>query len=192
MCAFIQPVCGFISQNQYLRTNISEPISQAVTGLTLPIHSFPGTILPLLLPEFFPLQSPTTSVLLFGPPGTGKTMMVRALVGDLSGGSKGDFNVNFFSVSGSSVGNKYRGESEKVLRAVFSLARNHSSPGSNPSLPTLSVVLLDELDSLFGDSPGADESSLRLRTTLLTELDGVAARGGGGNEVVVVGTTNLP
>ena len=94
-------------------------------------------------------------------------------------------------VNGSAVGNKYRGESEKVLRAVFDCARSYDAGVGEGE--TLSIVLLDEVDSLFGDGGGGgDESSLRLKTTLLTHLDGVAAGGEGKNKVVVVGTTNLP
>jgi katanin p60 ATPase-containing subunit A1 len=126
-------------------------------------------------------------------------MLVKSLIHDLRGDASNNFNVNFFSVSGSAVGNKYRGESEKVLRAVFDVARTHrasptSSEGGEEG-PAISIVLLDEVDSLFGDATNAssDESSLRLKTTLLTHLDGVAGAGGEGeNKVVVVGTTNLP
>jgi katanin p60 ATPase-containing subunit A1 len=171
-----------------------------------------STILPLLLPEFFPLQS-ATNILLFGPPGTGKTMLVKSLVADLRADpNNANVDVNFFSVNGSAVGNKYRGESEKVLRAVFDVARLHKTASS--ATTTLSIVLLDEIDSLFGDATNSssDESSLRLKTTLLTHLDGVSSSSSAtpsttdatttttttttttnlSNKVVIVGTTNLP
>ena len=50
-----------------------------------------STILPLLLPEFFPLQTPTTNVLLYGPPGTGKTMLVKTLIEDLRSDEENSF-----------------------------------------------------------------------------------------------------
>ncbi|KAI0910246.1 putative AAA family ATPase/60S ribosome export protein Rix7 [Ustulina deusta] len=112
-----------------------------------------------------------SGVLLWGPPGCGKTLLAKAVANE----SK----ANFISVKGPELLNKYVGESERSVRQVFSRAR--------ASAPC--IVFFDELDALVPrrDSSGTD-SSARVVNQLLTELDGMDNRSG----VYVIGATNRP
>ncbi|KAJ8128663.1 hypothetical protein O1611_g4970 [Lasiodiplodia mahajangana] len=112
-----------------------------------------------------------SGVLLWGPPGCGKTLLAKAVANE----SK----ANFISVKGPELLNKYVGESERAVRQVFSRAR--------ASAPC--IVFFDELDALVPrrDSSGTD-SSARVVNQLLTELDGMNNRSG----VYVIGATNRP
>ncbi|KAI1195972.1 putative AAA family ATPase/60S ribosome export protein Rix7 [Nemania serpens] len=112
-----------------------------------------------------------SGVLLWGPPGCGKTLLAKAVANE----SK----ANFISVKGPELLNKYVGESERSVRQVFSRAR--------ASAPC--IVFFDELDALVPrrDTNGTD-SSARVVNQLLTELDGMNSRSG----VYVIGATNRP
>lgn len=111
-------------------------------------------------------------VLMYGPPGCGKTYVARATAGELS--------ARFVSVSIHEIVDKYWGESEKFIHALFEDARRHS--------PT--VLFFDEFDAL-GASRGRGDSSFwrTLVDQLLQEMDGVGARN---REVLVFAATNMP
>jgi transitional endoplasmic reticulum ATPase len=116
---------------------------------------------------------PPKGILLFGPPGCGKTLLARAVATESE--------ANFISIKGPEVFSKWVGESEKAIREVFRKARM-SSP---------SIVFFDEMDSLvprrgsgYGDSGVAD----RVISQLLTEIDGISAL----RDVVVLAATNRP
>lgn len=112
-----------------------------------------------------------TGVLLWGPPGCGKTLLAKAVANE----SK----ANFISVKGPELLNKYVGESERAVRQVFVRARS--------SIPC--VVFFDELDALVPKRDDAlSESSARVVNTLLTELDGLSNRHG----IYVIAATNRP
>jgi len=112
-------------------------------------------------------------VLLWGPPGCGKTLLAKAVANE----SK----ANFISVKGPELLNKFVGESERALRTVFTRARS--------SIPC--VIFFDELDALVprrDEGGSGNEASARVVNTLLTELDGLASREG----IYVIAATNRP
>ncbi|KAH9864497.1 hypothetical protein J1614_010431 [Plenodomus biglobosus] len=115
--------------------------------------------------------SAPTGVLLWGPPGCGKTLLAKAVAAE----SK----ANFISVKGPELLNKYVGESERALRQVFMRARS--------SVPC--VIFFDELDALVPRrSNELHEASARVVNTLLTELDGLSQREG----IYLIAATNRP
>ncbi|KAI1388867.1 AAA-domain-containing protein [Hypoxylon trugodes] len=128
---------------------------------------------PIQNPERFAskgLEAPS-GVLLWGPPGCGKTLLAKAVANE----SK----ANFISVKGPELLNRYVGESERSVRQVFSRAR--------ASAPC--ILFFDELDALVPRRDGnGPEYSARLVNQLLTELDGMGSRLG----VYVIGATNRP
>ncbi len=114
--------------------------------------------------------APPRGILLYGPPGNGKTLLVKALASQSA--------INFISIKGPELLSKYVGESEQGVRELFARAR-HAAP---------CIVFLDEVDALApkrgldGRSPVTD----RVVSQLLTELDGVEALG----DVWVIAATN--
>ncbi|KAI0788237.1 ribosome biogenesis ATPase RIX7 [Fomes fomentarius] len=128
---------------------------------------------PIRRPELFSAVGIVAAcgVLLWGPPGCGKTLLAKAVANE----SK----ANFISVKGPELLNKYVGESERAVRQVFSRAR-----ASSPC-----VIFFDELDALVPRrDESMSESSARVVNTLLTELDGLDAR----KSVYVIAATNRP
>ena len=112
-----------------------------------------------------------TGVLLWGPPGCGKTLLAKAVANES--------RANFISVKGPELLNKYVGESERAVRQVFVRARS--------SIPC--VIFFDELDALVPKRDDTlSESSARVVNTLLTELDGLSNREG----IFVIAATNRP
>ncbi|KAG4304646.1 hypothetical protein PORY_002039 [Pneumocystis oryctolagi] len=141
-------------------------------------------IYPLLRPDLFNgLREPATGVLLFGPPGTGKTMLAKATATQAKS--------TFFSISASSLTSKFLGESEKLVRALFALAKELSP----------SIIFVDEIDALLSsrkEDGNEHEASRRLKTEFLIQWSSLAAAVAGkeGSEpisrVLVLAATNIP
>lgn len=128
---------------------------------------------PIKKPELYQKVgiSAPAGVLMWGPPGCGKTLLAKAVANES--------RANFISVKGPELLNKYVGESERAVRQVFQRAR--------ASVPC--IIFFDELDALVPRrNSSLLESSARVVNTLLTELDGLNDRQG----IFVVGATNRP
>ncbi|KAG5682754.1 hypothetical protein PVAND_012087 [Polypedilum vanderplanki] len=129
-------------------------------------------------PEFFTgLRAAPKAILFFGPPGTGKTLIGKCIASSCS--------ATFMSISASSLTSKWIGESEALVRAMFSYAR----------LKQPSVIFFDEIDSLLekrdSDSGGGNETYNRIKTEFLVQLDGVSAVSKN-DRVLFIAATNLP
>ncbi|NWX26963.1 FIGL1 protein, partial [Notiomystis cincta] len=129
---------------------------------------------PMLRPDIFTgLRGPPKGILLFGPPGTGKTLIGKCIACQ-SGAT-------FFSISASSLTSKWVGEGEKMVRALFAVARCQQP----------AVIFIDEIDSLLSQrGEGEHESSRRIKTEFLVQLDGATTSSE--DRILVVGATNRP
>ena len=118
---------------------------------------------------------PTKGVLLTGPPGTGKTHLTKAVVGELA--KSAHLDVQIITIKGSQLHDKFYGETSRKLREVFAEARKH----------TPAIIFIDEIDAIAA-SRSMQNTLQEGVNTLLTEMDGPVPLEG----VVVIGTTNRP
>eukprot|EP00834_Sanchytrium_tribonematis_P001584 NODE_40_length_35084_cov_0.543519.p8 type:complete len:439 gc:universal NODE_40_length_35084_cov_0.543519:4171-2855(-) len=131
-------------------------------------------ILPMIRPDIFTgIRSPAKGILLFGPPGTGKTFLARVAASECDS--------TFFSVSASSMTSKWIGESEKLVRALFAVAKAKQ--------PT--IIFIDEIDSLLSARTSDDKDNARgLKTEFLVQLDGMNSDSE--DRILVIAATNRP
>ncbi|CAN4093084.1 unnamed protein product [Withania somnifera] len=134
-------------------------------------------MLPLQRPELFckgQLTKPCKGILLFGPPGTGKTMLAKAVATEAG--------ANFINISMSSITSKWFGEGEKYVKAVFTLASKIAP----------SVVFVDEVDSMLGrrENPGEHEAMRKMKNEFMVNWDGLRTKDK--ERVLVLAATNRP
>ncbi len=161
-----------------------------VAGLDIAKNALKEAVVyPFLRPDLFMgLREPARGMLLFGPPGTGKTMLARAVATESRS--------TFFAISASSLTSKYLGESEKLVRALFQLAKALAP----------SIIFVDEIDSLLSQRAGSGEheATRRIKTEFLIQWSDLAKAAAGreqsetekvqgdASRVLVLAATNLP
>ena len=133
-------------------------------------------IYPIMRPDLFPLGWPR-GILLFGPPGCGKTLLASAVAYEV--------DAEFIEVSGADVMSKWLGEAEKNVANLFARAREVASSG-RPA-----VIFIDEVDSLFGTFNNEVGGEVRVRNQFLREMDGILDKTKR-IQVYVIGATNKP
>ncbi len=134
-------------------------------------------VYPTKRPDLFPLGWPK-GMLLFGPPGTGKTMLAAATASEMDG--------YFINVDASSMMSKWLGEAEKNVAKLFRMARKYTEKEGKPV-----ILFVDEVDSLLGSRNSEVGGEVRTKNQFLTEMDGV---NGKGKDLMmyVIGATNKP
>ena len=150
---------------------------EEVVGLDMAKKAIKEAIVyPVQRPDLFPLGWPR-GILLFGPPGCGKTLIAAAVATEL--------DATFYSIDAASIMSKWLGEAEQNVAKLFCSARKSSNEGKP------AIVFVDELDSLMGQHTNEVGGEIRVRNQFLKEMDGVMDKGKA-LHVYVIGATNKP
>ncbi|CBY11248.1 unnamed protein product [Oikopleura dioica] len=148
---------------------------ESVAGLQEPKKLLKeAVILPLIVPDFFKdIRRPWKGFLMHGPPGTGKTLLAKAVASECCS--------TFINVSSSTIASKYRGESEKLVRLLFDMARFYAP----------AVIFIDEIDAI-GSQKNDSGCSRRILSELQIQMDGVVSENSASKMVMVLAATNYP
>jgi SpoVK/Ycf46/Vps4 family AAA+-type ATPase len=133
-------------------------------------------VYPVQRPDLFPLGWPR-GILLFGPPGCGKTLIAAAVATEI--------DATFVSIDAASIMSKWLGEAEQNVAKLFGSVRKSATEGKP------SIVFIDELDSLMGQHANEVGGEIRMRNQFLKEMDGIVDKGKN-LHVYVIGATNKP
>ncbi|GFZ13726.1 AAA-type ATPase family protein [Actinidia rufa] len=175
-----------VTENEFEKRLLADVIPPSDIGVTFDdigaLENVKDTLkelvmLPLQRPDLFckgQLTKPCKGILLFGPPGTGKTMLAKAVATEAG--------ANFINISMSSITSKWFGEGEKYVKAVFSLASKIAP----------SVVFVDEVDSMLGrrENPGEHEAMRKMKNEFMVNWDGLRTKDK--ERVLVLAATNRP
>ncbi|XP_021775363.1 uncharacterized protein LOC110739217 isoform X1 [Chenopodium quinoa] len=175
-----------VTENEFEKKLLTDVIPASEIGVTFDdigaLENVKDTLkelvmLPLQRPELFSkgqLTKPCKGILLFGPPGTGKTMLAKAVATEAG--------ANFINISMSSITSKWFGEGEKYVKAVFSLASKIAP----------SVIFVDEVDSMLGrrENPGEHEAMRKMKNEFMVNWDGLRTKDR--ERVLVLAATNRP
>ncbi|XP_070044244.1 uncharacterized protein [Nicotiana tomentosiformis] len=175
-----------VTENEFEKRLLGDVIPPSDIGVTFndigALETVKDTLkelvmLPLQRPELFckgQLTKPCKGILLFGPPGTGKTMLAKAVATEAG--------ANFINISMSSITSKWFGEGEKYVKAVFTLASKIAP----------SVVFVDEVDSMLGrrENPGEHEAMRKMKNEFMVNWDGLRTKDK--ERVLVLAATNRP
>ncbi|HEY4699164.1 MAG TPA: AAA family ATPase [Nitrososphaerales archaeon] len=134
-------------------------------------------IFPVQRPDLFPLGWPR-GILMYGPPGCGKTMLAAATASEIEG--------YFMTVDAASIMSKWLGEAEKNVAKLFNSARDMLKNGASSV-----IIFIDELDSLLGSRAQEVGGEVRVRNQFLKEMDGINDKGKD-IHLYIVGATNKP
>ena len=129
-----------------------------------------ATIIPFQFPHLFAgKRQPTKSILLFGPPGNGKSYLVRAL--------SSEANISFFSISPANIISKYKGETKNLVKNLFDLAREKKP----------SIIFFDQIDYILRES--FNEETISLKNEFIRQMKEVNNYD---KNILVLGETNIP
>jgi SpoVK/Ycf46/Vps4 family AAA+-type ATPase len=133
-------------------------------------------VYPVQRPDLYPLGWPR-GILLFGPPGCGKTLLAAAVATEI--------DANFYSIDAASIMSKWLGEAEQNVAKLFGSARKVANEGK------AAIVFVDELDSLMGTHSNEVGGEIRVKNQFLKEMDGITDKGKN-LHIYVIGATNKP
>jgi SpoVK/Ycf46/Vps4 family AAA+-type ATPase len=134
-------------------------------------------VYPTKRPDLFPLGWPK-GMLLYGPPGCGKTLLAAAAAAEIDG--------YFINVDAASMMSKWLGEAEKNVSKLFSMAHKLNNSENVPVL-----LFIDEIDSFLGTRNSEVGGEVRVKNQFLTEMDGISVKAKG-SQLYVIGATNKP
>ncbi|KAF1887808.1 hypothetical protein Lal_00023816 [Lupinus albus] len=175
-----------VTENEFEKKLLADVVPPSDIGVTFDdigaLENVKDTLkelvmLPLQRPQLFckgQLTKPCKGILLFGPPGTGKTMLAKAVATEAG--------ANFINISMSSITSKWFGEAEKYVKAVFSLASKIAP----------SVIFVDEVDSMLGqrENSGEHEAMRKMKNEFMVNWDGLRTKDT--ERVLVLAATNRP